>query len=457
MLTRLSLANFKSWKRIEEMDCAPITGLFGANSSGKSSILQLLLMLKQTVESPDRAQALIFGDERTPASLGTFGDIAHGHDTSSSLTWDLQWQMPKKLTIRDPADPTRTLFTGDRLRFEAELRSDSGRLSVEQMCYSFAGHEFQMQRKKGSPSKYELVVRKGDFTFTRTRGRPWELPPPVKCYGFPDQTKAYYQNAEFLSDLQLAFERLFGQLYYLGPLRDYPRRQYTWAGAEPADMGQRGERVVDALLAARQRGSVISRGRGTRRMLLEAYVAHWLKKLGLIHSFAVQSIAEGSNLYRVTVRKSPSSADVLLTDVGFGVSQVLPILVLCYYVPEGSTVLLEQPEIHLHPSVQAGLADVFIDAVDKRKVQIIFESHSEHLLQRLQRRVAEGRATEHGISEDLVRPYFCKMLDGQTRLVPLELDLLGNITNWPEGFFGDRFAETAAMAEAAASRQARSG
>ena len=64
MLKQLSLTNFKSWKSIEKMDLSPITGLFGTNSSGKTSVLQLLLMLKQTAESPDRSQALFFGDTR---------------------------------------------------------------------------------------------------------------------------------------------------------------------------------------------------------------------------------------------------------------------------------------------------------------------------------------------------------------------------------------------------------
>ncbi|MBN2584174.1 MAG: AAA family ATPase, partial [Planctomycetes bacterium] len=126
MLTQLSLTNFKSWKEIERMDFAPITGLFGTNSSGKTSILQLLLMLKQTVESPDRAQALIFGDERSPADLGAFSDIIHKHDLASSLTWALDWRLPKRLTVSDLETPEDTLFEGNELRFEAELKADDG-------------------------------------------------------------------------------------------------------------------------------------------------------------------------------------------------------------------------------------------------------------------------------------------------------------------------------------------
>src|SRR5205823_3074821 len=134
------------------------------------------------------------------------------------------------------------------------------------------------------------------------------------------------------------------------------------------------------------------------------------------------------------VQKADGAADVLLTDVGFGISQLLPVIVLCYYVPEGSTVILEQPEIHLHPSVEAGLADVFIDAIKVRKIQILLESHSEYLLRRLQRRIAEQ--FEDFKAEDLAL-YFCEFRDGESVLLPLEVDLLGNILNWPQDFFGD--------------------
>jgi predicted ATPase len=320
------------------------------------------------------------------------------------------------------------------------------------MAYELAGRQFWMRRKSPEKNMYELVSKADDLQFVRARGRPWDLPSPVKCYGFPDQVKAYFQNAGFLADLQLAFEEAFGRLYYLGPLREYPKRQYTWAGADPADMGQRGERVIDALLAARERGLRIPLGRGKKRPTLEEYVAHWLKHLGLIHAFRVEAIAKDSNLYRVLLRRSPDSAEVLVTDVGFGVSQILPVLVLCYYVPEGSTIILEQPEIHLHPSVQAGLADVFIDAVRTRHVQVIFESHSEYLLKRLQRRIAEEQVDTRETAL-----YFCDLDAGKSRLVPLDVDMVGRIRNWPKDFFGDEFGEVVETQLAAMKRQEAQG
>jgi predicted ATPase len=208
-------------------------------------------------------------------------------------------------------------------------------------------------------------------------------------------------------------------------------------------MGRRGERVVDALLASRERGERISRGRGKKSFTVEEYVAYWLKELKLIHKFSVEPIKEGGNLYQVWVQKSPGSSKVLITDVGFGVSQILPVLTLCYYVPEGSTLLVEQPEIHLHPSVQAGLADVFIDAVKSRGIQIILESHSEHLLRRLQRRIAEEI-----ISNEEATLYFCDIKAGTSALTPLQLNMFGEIANWPTGFFGDEFSEIAAITKA---------
>jgi predicted ATPase len=449
MLTELSAGNFKSWKKIDKMRLAPITGLFGTNSSGKTSILQLLLMLKQTIESSDRAQVLEFGDEKNLTNLGSFHNAVYQHEKPGNLNFSLNWNLSKPLVVRDPESKTNILFTTDQLAFQCAVgENGADRLAVSSFEYDANGNRFVLKRKGQSGAKYELFNENEGIRFTRTQGRVWDLPAPVKFYGFPDQVYAYYQNAGFLSDLQLAFENLFGRLYYLGPLREFPQRHYAWKGSEPADMGRRGERVVDALLASQQKGAYISPGYKRKKQTLEGRVAHWLKELGLIYDFRVERIAEGSNLYQVRVQKTSASAEVLITDVGFGVSQILPVLVLCYYVPEGSIILLEQPEIHLHPSVQAGLADVFIDAMKNRKVQIIVESHSEHLLRRLQRRVAEQTMTPEETAL-----YFCEMVDAGSKLTALEVDLFGNIKNWPKDFFGDEFGEMAAITKAAMLRK----
>ncbi len=449
MITQLSFSNFKSWQQIKAMKLASITGLFGTNSSGKTSILQLLLMIKQTVESTDRLQVLDFGSDKSPANLGSFHDVVYSHEQGRKLDWDIQWKLREPLTVKNPENKKADLFSSDKLGFQAEIfENEKRKLVANQIVYSYAGQKFTM-RRTGKAGYILTVLPENGFQLIRRQGRVWELPVPVKCYGFPNEVNARFQNAGFLSDLQLEFERLFNGIKYLGPLRDYPKRQYPWSGTEPVDMGQRGERVVEALLAASDTHEKLSRGKGIPKETLEHRVASWLKDLNLIHSFRVEPIEkDGGNIYRVKVKRNPNSPDVLITDVGFGVSQILPAIVLCYYAPKGSIIILEQPEIHLHPAVQAGLADVFIDAVKTRDIQIIFESHSEHLLKRLQRRIADQT-----IINDDTALYFCEADNGCSKLTPLKVDLYGNIENWPKDFFGDQFGEITKTAKAAITRK----
>ena len=450
MLTSLSLTNFKAWRSIDKMRLARLTGLFGTNSSGKSSILQFLLMLKQTADSADRGQVLQLGDEKSLVSLGTFADVAHGRDPSVKLSLSVAWTSQEPTTIKNPETDQEVLFQSSDLRFDASLYGNGGgKVAVQSLSYSLGTEASFLLALNPNGDEYVLTARAGGFKFKRAAGRKWPLPPPVKFYGFADEVRTYHQNAGLLAEFELQFERMLRSVYYLGPLRDYPRREYTWAGGDPADMGRRGEYAVAAILASRERGDKIGRGKGTPKLTLEQYVAHWLKQLGLIAEFRVEEISKGTNLYRAWVRKMPGSAEVLITDVGFGVSQVLPVLVLCYYAPQGSTILFEQPEIHLHPAVQSGLADVFIDAIRVRDVQIIVESHSEYFLRRLQRRIAE----DDGISKDDTALYFCDIDDGAARLTPLDVDMFGNIRNWPTNFFGHEMEDLVAMTAAARERR----
>ncbi len=454
MITRLKINNFKSWRSTDDIHFSKLTGFFGTNSSGKTSLLQHLLLLKQTTESSDRTQVLDFGDEKSYLELGTFEDIIFNHNTNDSLEFEIEWRLDEPFKITDPGKKTVTLFKGSDLGFKSSIRqTPRGRVYVENLSYFFDNFRFQVEKIKENEKAedaYELSARSlnkagKEFSFIRSRGRAWKLPAPVKFYGFPDQVKAYFINAGFLSDFQLKFEELFTRVYYLGPLRDYPRRQYTWAGAQPADMGRRGEKAIDAMLVSKERGEKISRGkgRGKRKLTVEEYVAHWLKELGLIDEFKVRKMVSGGNLYRVSLKTSPQCPEVIITDVGFGVSQILPVITLCYYAPRGSTLIIEQPEIHLHPKVQAGLADVFIDAIKNKDIQIILESHSEHLLRRFQRRIAE-----EGFSSKEAALYFCEIDKGESTLKKLEIDLYGHILNWPKDFFGDEMGELAAMSQA---------
>ena len=462
MIDELRLANFKSWKAPKPIQLRAITGLFGANSSGKTSVLQVLLLLKQTSESLDRSRVLHLGDDRSLVDLGTFFDVVYAHETKRDVRLGLSWTLDEPLEIEDPATKQTAMLSSSAMTFDVAIseqqRGGAPQLLVDQFVYQLDSAAFGMKRQGSdragetgeSEDRYDLVSK--GIALKRKRGRPWPLPPPVKGYGFPDQALNYFQDADFLDDLGLEFEELMATIHYLGPLREIPHRSYVWGGERPSDVGSRGERAIEALLAASSEKRKLGRGegQGRRYVRFERRIAEWLKQMGLIDSFVVRSIGRYRKEHEVRVRKTAKSPEVLLPDVGFGVSQVFPVLVQCYYVPEGSILLFEQPEIHLHPSVQADLADVFIDAVQERDLQIIVESHSEHFVRRLQRRIAEEK---NGLGESDVGLYFTNTTGEGSQLTRLQLDSYGNIKNWPDGFFGDQLGDLTAMNIAAADRE----
>ncbi|MCI5121176.1 MAG: DUF3696 domain-containing protein, partial [Candidatus Electrothrix sp. AUS4] len=400
MIKEIQINNFKSWQELD-LKLSPITGLFGPNSSGKSSLLQFLLMLKQTKETMDRSLALDFGSLKTYTNLGTFRDVIYSHDIEDALKWRITWELTQELEIIDPlASRNTVLFQGKEMSLFSSVAMRSQQPSTNVIRYTFNDQKFSLVRQKSKSTSFSLKTEGSNeqFRFIRNQGRAWDIPGPIKSYAFPDQAKTYFQNAGLLGELEFSYEALMDRIFYLGPLREYPKREYIWSGSSPWDVGPRGERVVDALLAAKARNELRSLGYRKKRKPFEEIIAHWLKELGLISEFQVVEIAEDSNLYKVQIKRDAHSAPVLITDVGFGLSQFLPVLVLLYYVPEHSIVLLEQPEIHLHPAVQSGLGDVIINAVQTRNIQVIVESHSEHLLRRLQRRVAEEEIQHTDIS-----------------------------------------------------------
>jgi len=124
-------------------------------------------------------------------------------------------------------------------------------------------------------------------------------------------------------------------------------------------------------------------------------------------------------------------------DVGIGISQVLPVLVMAYG-SQGKLIAMEQPEIHLHPALQAELGDVFIEAaLGERQNTFILETHSEHLILRLMRRIREGK-----IHPDDVGVVFVEPSSHGSRLIELRLDEEGDfIDEWPGGFFEESFHE----------------
>jgi predicted ATPase len=439
MLTQFQFTNFKSWPHAN-LICSRITGVFGTNSSGKTSLLQFLLLLKQTKDATDRAISLELNADLV--KLGTIRDTIHKHDEDRTIQFEVSFELPEVLTLGDASDKRTSAITkGTDLRLSADIGVRRRAPFAKKIAYTLGEMTFGLEPRDDESHAFDLnasSANKSPFRFVRTQGRAWQLPGPIKSYAFPDQTRTFFQSSGFLADLEAAYENALDHIYYLGPLRHPPERDYLWARSRPSDVGTRGEKTIDAILSATEDKETRNVRPNAHHMPFQEMIAYWLRAMGMIDSFRVEEIAEGSNLWRAHVRTRPGATEVLLTDVGFGVSQVLPVITLLQYVPKGSTVILEQPEIHLHPLAQAALADVIIQAATHRNVQVILESHSEHLLLRLQRRIAES-----AVSEADVRLYFCDAPRGVSSLTPLELDLYGNIQNWPEKFMGDAFGETA--------------
>jgi predicted ATPase len=448
MLKNIFFENFKAWQQLD-LSLGQVTGIFGTNSSGKSSLIQMLLMLKQTKNNSDRSIALDFGNQDKLTDLGSYQDVVSRHDVTKDIAWKLHWSLAKELKITDiEKSTTSVLFNGSELALSSTVGLTDQLLETKQLRYEFDHSGFLIESKDETSSEMVLKVEgkaaTNQFRFIRTQGRNWKLPKPLKNYLFPDQAKTYYQNADFLSQFEAEFESAMDNIYYLGPLRDHPKRSYQWTGTSPTDVGMRGEFTVNAILSATLKNEKRNLGKGQHYKSFQQMIAHWLKVLGLIDSFRVEELAPNANLYKTFVRKEAGAAEVGLTDVGFGVSQVLPVLVLLYYVPKGSTVLLEQPEIHLHPAVQSRLADLVLTVAKTRNIQVIVESHSEHFIRRLQRRVAEGSA-----DNEVLKLYFFSTCGGKAQYEELKLDRYGAIHNWPENFFGDEMSEISATRKAA--------
>ena len=461
MFTSIHLKNFKSWQDTGEVALAPITLLFGSNSSGKTSILQSLLLMKQTMESADRSRPLELGGTNSLVDLGTYSDIVFNHSDSADVKFSVRWQARDALTITDELLRAQrkgsVLERSDNLSLTTVLKVANNDAEVERVTYELGGTRFDLARRVG---KKGFDLTSNVYTFARGQGRAWPLPPPSKFYGLPDQVRLYFQNAGFLSDLELEAEREFSRIRYLGPLRDNPRRQYLYSGGRPADIGTRGELAIEALIASGHANAKASRGwqagpnrKRLRAVPVERLIAEWLEELNLIHSFKLKALDERNTVYQVLVKRSANSPEVSLTDVGFGVSQILPILVLLATSVEGDIIILEQPEIHLHPAVQSKLADILIETALTHNVQIMAESHSEHLLGRIQRRLAEKNLKRRVVFEPKdVAMYFCEQKSGKSEIRRLQTNEYGNILNWPIDFFGNPLEDSVAAMTAAADR-----
>jgi predicted ATPase len=242
-------------------------------------------------------------------------------------------------------------------------------------------------------------------------------------------------------------------IHHLGPLRDEPKPLYPLAtNIDPFDVGLSGEhtaavlhlhgdRPVDYLSSEHFKQPTIVLQRSRRS--LKFAVLDWLKYMGVATD--IETVDKGKLGHELKVRLSETDKSHDLTHVGVGVSQVLPIVVSCLLADPDTTLIFEQPELHLHPKVQTLLGDFFLAMATLGK-QCILETHSEYLINRLRFRTAS--APKDSLNS-VVQLYFVEKKEGASCFREVTINQYGAILDWPEGFFDQSQSEAEEILRAA--------
>ena len=259
-------------------------------------------------------------------------------------------------------------------------------------------------------------------------------------------------------DSSVGFTRDFfaSQVKYLGPLREEPKAIYPiQSTSDPQDVGLHGEHTAAVLHRNRflEIQYIPTSNFGEKpgdaqavTIALEEAVFDWLEYLDVAKK--INTSDEGKFGYSLKVIMGEGSVSHDLTHVGVGVSQVLPIVVMCLLAAPDTTIILEQPELHLNPKVQTRLADFFLSMAMLRK-QCLIETHSEYLINRLRLRSALAEGTS--VSE-LLKLYFVEKTGGLTTYRDVRINEYGTIRDWPKGFFDQNQREIEAIILAASEK-----
>ncbi len=379
---------FKSLATPLSIEIRPLTILAGANSSGKSSAMQPLLLLKQTLEaSYDPGPLLLDGPHVRFTSAEQLLSRVGGQRAAR------EFEVGVALDHR--AGYLKHLFRQDGEGFELVRMTDGPKFVLE----------------PDTPSeKLREIFPAFDWKIVQER-----------CFLFVNG----YQDGAFVSRVPLCLDDLARNLrsiIHVPGLRGNPARSYPTTA-----IGELFSGPFDPYAA-----SVIASWQRSHDKRLEILGEH-LRRLGLTWGVRARSI--DATQVELLVgrlpehrRKTPEDL-VNIADVGFGVSQVLPVLVALLVAKPGQLVYLEQPEIHLHPRAQEGLASLLMEAAD-RGARVVLETHSSLLLLAVQSLVAEERLSAKNVG----LYWFERNKDGLTTIHPGDLDQLGAYGDWPEDF-----------------------
>jgi|HubBroStandDraft_6_1064221.scaffolds.fasta_scaffold00040_3 hypothetical protein len=489
---RLRLENFRIFRDSGWFKLAPLTCIVGRNSSGKSSVLSAILLLKQSIEREAMGSSLMPLALAGPyCDLGNYADIVHNHNESSEISLSVSVGLADLTRAQSERSTPFVEFTVPRRRQlgYGYYYGGSTDAKLPEKGEINARLTFSVDEPFGpSLSRFELAVTGvGSANFVRTisgeRREHWRvytaslppkslaLVPTGRDVFFPRvrvRQASYGRSSPTAKHRIRVFATATGMLFrflqqsllrseVVGPFRTPPERRYTFGGFGSSGGGTSGEQAVDLLIT-----EALLKSEGDRP--LHSALSFWIRHLKLAESFDVKDIAKRLNLFEVDITGAGTGTSANLADVGFGVSQVLPVLVQGLLMRRGGIYLVQQPEIHLHPDAQAGLADFFIYLASYGVVTVV-ETHSEYLLLRLRRRLAEGAGpVEAGLSieDPNVPPLTTKDVavlftgpeGADAGVRELEIGDAFQFENLPTGFMSQALDDRIALLDAVGKRNA---
>ena len=449
------MQNFMGFEDSGWIELRPITLLFGRNSVGKSAILRALLLLRQSLNSPsDKGPFLFVKDNEF--DFGDFRDLVRGHRTERPISFWFQCRLEDQKDDRWHAKHALQELGADgeviraRLTYRQppqkkvqvlcaiDLYDQSGSLILQATAPALSGAERRSwvfsseffdpydERNYDLWSSLELFTSSGFLPWIRTVEGSLAISDPDDPNAVSAFGETFHQLFHLLHGFRSSIGSTLESLEYLGPLREEPQRFYYVSG-QAHGLAQRGKHFVRSLL-------------NTDPTLI-GNVDDWLSDSGFGVRLELKPLDSKKTLYELRLAETGRFGDKRFSagirEVGFGLSQALPVIVQTMLAPEGSTILIEQPELHLHPGAQAELGDLFMQATAGRGIRLLVETHSEHLILRLQRRIRM-----RSLVPDVINVSFVTKNAGLSTCHHLRMDREGDfIDEWPEGFFNERYSE----------------
>ena len=408
-LTRLVFENYKCFRTEQPVEVRSLTVLIGANSSGKSVIARLPLLLARALS----------GRVESPLDLA-FDELDFG-GSFSDLVYDRMPHAAVKVGGTFFHDEKKFEFLA-RVRYFAEVKTQL----VESVELAVDDRPVLNLSWDGADPVADAAKYVSD---------PGAVQQEVSFRGLlPDlQGKEIHATASFFLTNIRRWEET---VHYLGPFRSQPQRLYRLPQSKVEYVGHGGTRAPDLL------ASDVFRNR--RRVLDD--VARWYAEHLGGWRLDVEEERDGFSL--VLVKPGNDAVRVNLMDVGTGIAQVLPMVVQRRFEAvagkPGGLEIVEQPELHLHPQAHGDLADLYVTAVNETSTRFLIETHSEIFLLRLRRHVAEGR-----LDPDQVVFYWTTQApSAPSSLVPIHIDKRGEVSTWPTDVFADAYKEVMALRRA---------